>query len=164
MRLARKARVWGGVEEPMTPAERTQVAAIFAAAADLTIATNRADGWPQATTVSYVSDGPTIYFGTWAKSQKAQNIERDPRVSIAVTAPYASWDKIQGVSLGGRAQRVTESGELERVFKLMVGKFPQIGQFVKAGDAEMALYRIEPEIVSILDYTKGFGHTQLVSA
>ena len=26
---------------------------------------------------------------------------------------------------------------------------------------EMALYRIRPEVVSVLDYRKGFGHTDL---
>lgn len=148
----------------MTPAQRTQIATVLASANDLTIATNRPDGWPQATTVSYVADGTTIYFGTWAKSQKAQNIARDPRVSIAITVPYASWDAIQGVSLAGRAMKVTETAELERVFQLMVGKFPQIGQFVNAGDVEMALYRVEPEVVSILDYSKGFGHTEQAGA
>jgi nitroimidazol reductase NimA-like FMN-containing flavoprotein (pyridoxamine 5'-phosphate oxidase superfamily) len=28
----------------------------------MTIATNRPDGWPQATTVGYANDGLTIYF------------------------------------------------------------------------------------------------------
>jgi hypothetical protein len=28
----------------------------------ITVATNRPDGWPQATTVGYVNDGLTIYF------------------------------------------------------------------------------------------------------
>ncbi len=148
----------------LSQAQRTQIATVLASASDLTVATNRADGWPQATTVSYVADGTTIYFGTWAKSQKAQNITRDPRVSIAITAPYASWDAIRGVSLAGRAKRVTDATELERVFQLMVGKFPQIGQFVQAGDVEMALFRVDPEVVSILDYSKGFGHTEFAAA
>lgn len=46
----------------------------------------------------------------------------------------------------------------------MVSKFPQIGQFLKGDDVEMALYRVDPEIVSILDYTQGFGHTEAASA
>ena len=48
----------------------------------MTIATNRPDGWPQATTVVYANDGLTIYFMCGAKSQKAQNIARDNRVSL----------------------------------------------------------------------------------
>jgi general stress protein 26 len=144
--------------------QRQQIATILGVANDLAIATLRPDGWPQVTTVSFVADGTRIYFGTWAKSQKAQNIERDPRVSVTVTAPYAEWSSIRGLSLSGRAVRITDGAELGRVFELMVSKFPQIGQFLKGDDIEMALYRVDPEIVSILDYTQGFGHTEAASA
>lgn len=147
-----------------TNPQRQQIASVLGAANDLAIATIRPDGWPQVTTVSYVADGTRIYFGTWAKSQKAQNMTRDPRVSITVTAPYTDWDAIRGLSMSGHAVRVTEAGELARVFELMVSKFPQIGQFLKGDDVEMALFRVDPEIVSILDYKQGFGHTEAATA
>jgi nitroimidazol reductase NimA-like FMN-containing flavoprotein (pyridoxamine 5'-phosphate oxidase superfamily) len=44
------------------------------------IATNRPDGWPQATTVGYVNDGLTIYFLCSPQSQKAANLARDNRI------------------------------------------------------------------------------------
>lgn len=50
----------------------------------MTIATNRTDGWPQATTVGYANDGLTIYFLCGPQSQKAQNIARDSRVSLTI--------------------------------------------------------------------------------
>jgi general stress protein 26 len=145
-------------------AQRQQIATVLSIAADCTIATVRPDGWPHATTVSFIADGLSIYFCTWSKSQKAQNIAADARVSVTVNAPYTDWNAIQSVSIAAHAKRVTDAAELERVFALMVGKFPQVGQFVNAGDAEMAIFRIDPEIVSILDYRKGFGHTELVAA
>ncbi len=149
----------------LTPAQRDQIVSILDAADDLTVATVRPDGWPQATTVSFVNDGMKIYFGAWSKSQKTQNITRDPRVSITVNAPYKSWDKIRGVSLAGRARRVQDTQEMQRIFTLMVEKFPQIGQFVKGGaDVEMALFCVEPSVVSVLDYSQGFGHAELMSA
>ncbi len=37
----------------------------------MTLATNRPDGWPQATTVGYVNDGLTIWFLCGLESQKA---------------------------------------------------------------------------------------------
>jgi nitroimidazol reductase NimA-like FMN-containing flavoprotein (pyridoxamine 5'-phosphate oxidase superfamily) len=40
----------------------------------MTVATNRPDGWPQATTVGYVNDGLTLYFLCGPESQKAQNL------------------------------------------------------------------------------------------
>ena len=85
-------------------------------------------------------------------------------LSISVTPPYTEWSSIRGLSMSGKALRVTDAAELGRVFELMVSKFPQIGQFLKADDVEMALYRVDPEVVSILDYTQGFGHTEAANA
>ncbi|MGZ3239946.1 MAG: pyridoxamine 5'-phosphate oxidase family protein, partial [Burkholderiaceae bacterium] len=42
-------------------------------AKDLTLATVRPDGYPQATTVSYAHDGLTIYVGVGKDSQKIAN-------------------------------------------------------------------------------------------
>ena len=50
----------------------------------VTIATNRPDGWPQATTVGYVNDGLTIYFLCSPQSQKAANLARDNRISLTI--------------------------------------------------------------------------------
>ena len=58
----------------MDPGLREEILSVLKDASDMTIATIRPDGYPQATTVSYVSDGLTIYFGCAAESQKAQNI------------------------------------------------------------------------------------------
>lgn len=144
--------------------QREKVVATLDAADDLTIATVREDGFPQATTVSFVNDGDKIYFGTSAHSQKARNIERDGRVSLTVNPTYKNWGEIKGISIGGRAHRVTGAEELRKVFELMTDKFPQLMQYVQPQSGEdLALYRVDPEFVSILDYTKGFGHTELVT-
>ena len=58
----------------MDAALREEILSVLKGASDMTIATIRPDGYPQATTVSYVSDGLTIYFGCAARSQKAQNV------------------------------------------------------------------------------------------
>ena len=58
----------------MDAALRGEILSVLKGANDMTIATIRPDGFPQATTVSYVSDGLTIYFGCAARSQKAQNV------------------------------------------------------------------------------------------
>lgn len=44
----------------------------------------------------------------------------------------------------------------------MFGKFPQIRDYVELGDSigELALFRIDPEVISLLDYGKGFGHAE----
>jgi len=50
----------------------------------MTIATLRPDGWPQATMVGYVNDGFLLYCFVARSTQKFANIQRDPRVSIAI--------------------------------------------------------------------------------
>ena len=44
----------------MDPGLRQEIVSILSDANDMTIATVREDGYPQATTVSYVNDGLTI--------------------------------------------------------------------------------------------------------
>jgi general stress protein 26 len=148
----------------MDPALEREIVSILNEATDLTIATVREDGYPQATTVSYVNEGTSIYFGCAAQSQKAKNIGHSAKVSLTVNLPYASWDGIRGLSMGGKAAPVTDPKEMDRVGRLMLRKFPQIARYAPADMEELVLFRITPEIISVLDYRKGFGHTDLLTS
>jgi pyridoxine/pyridoxamine 5'-phosphate oxidase len=85
-----------------------EIISILKGASEMTIATVRPDGYPQATIVNYVSDDLVIYFGCTAESQKARNIARNGKVSVTVTLPSFNWDEIRGLSMGGRAAPVTD--------------------------------------------------------
>lgn len=139
-----------------------EIAAILAEGQDMTIATVRPDGWPQATTVSYASAGTTVYFGCGAASQKARNLAANDRVSLTVNLPYKDWSQIRGLSLSGRASRIQDAEELGRVGVLFMEKFPELAQYIDTPPDEMAMFRIDPEVASVLDYGKGFGHAELV--
>ncbi len=64
-----------------------QIGAVLSEGRDATIATVMADGGPHATTVSYASAGPKLYFGCSSRSLKAANLARDDRVAVTVTLP-----------------------------------------------------------------------------
>jgi len=66
---------------------RQEILSMLKAAGEMTVATVRADGYPQATTVNYVSDGFLIYFGCAAESQKVQNIACNDKVSFSTNPP-----------------------------------------------------------------------------
>ena len=87
----------------MTPKQQADIFGILDGAQDITIATVREDGYPQATMVSFVHDGLTIYFGCGPDSQKARNIKQCDKISLTVNLPYEGWDEIRGLSLGGLA-------------------------------------------------------------
>ncbi|MEI9965952.1 MAG: pyridoxamine 5'-phosphate oxidase family protein [Caulobacteraceae bacterium] len=147
----------------MDAAAKTQITDILARGQDLTLATIREDGFPQAVTLSYVAHGLTIYFGTDANSQKARNMARCPKVSVTVNLPYHDWKEIEGVSLAGIAERITDPSEIARAARLMLAKFPQTVDFMEPSMPPPALFRVTPVVVSVLDYAKGFGHTDLVA-
>lgn len=146
----------------MTPELRDNILGILARHNNMSVATLRADGFPQVTTVGFANDGLKIYFGCGATSQKAQNLRRDPRVSAAIDEDHVDWNEIEGISLAGTAASVTDPAELAKASGLFLAKFPQIAAFGGIDPFNMTLFCIVPSIISVLDYSKGFGHTDLV--
>ena len=146
----------------MTQPPRAQIAAILNEGKDLTIATLRPDGAPQATTVSFASDGVAVFFGCGQDSQKARNLAHDSRVAITVTLPYRDWAEILGLSISGRASEIRDPDEIARVGLMFMAKFPEVAQYVTGPEDSIVFFRVDPDVVSILDYSKGFGHTELV--
>lgn len=133
----------------------------------MTIATLRPDGWPQATTVGYVNEGMRLWFLCGLESQKAQNLARDNRVSITIDHDMSDILAITGLSMAARALRVTDRAEAEKVIRMLPLKYadapPSTAGMQMPTPDEVALFRVEPEIISVLDYTKGFAHTDLVT-
>jgi len=128
----------------------------------MTIATNRPDGWPQATVVGYANDGLIIYCLIGRESQKFANIARDPRVSLAIANDYPQPLQIKGLSIAGRAVEAPDQGEIDHVAEILLRRYPEYKVMPRPDPAAVPLMRITPEIVSILDYSRGFGHTDLV--
>ena len=133
----------------------------------MTIATLRPDGWPQATTVGYVNEGLTIWFLCGLESQKANNLALDNRASITIDHDTSDIMAITGLSMAARAHRVTDRAEAEKVIGMLPLKYPdappQTAQMKMPTPEDVSLFRVIPEIVSVLDYTKGFAHTDLVT-
>lgn len=139
------------------------ILAVLQAAEDLTIATLMPDGAPHATTVSYASEGMAIYFGCGPTSQKAQNLLRDDRVAATINLPHRDWGQIRGLSLQGRARRITDGAKLEAIALLFFNKFSEIAQHAGEIAGELAVFELQPSNIAILDYRRGFGHVDYVS-
>jgi general stress protein 26 len=131
---------------------------------DLTLASIRPDGYPQATTVSYANDGLTIYVGIGKHSQKANNIRRCNKVSLTINADYSDWNHIKGLSMGAVAEIMRDPEEIKHAAACMIKRFPQVAEWANSQQAaDIVLLKITPQVISVLDYEKGFGHTELVT-
>lgn len=130
----------------------------------MTIATLRPDGWPQATTVGYVNDGLTLYFLCGPESQKASNLARDDRVSLTIDDDTSDLMAITGLSMAAHAQAVSDTAEADRVLSMLPAKYPaQTLPVPMPKPEDVRLFRVTPTVISVLDYSKGFGHTDLVT-
>ena len=141
---------------------RALVVDLLAANEVLTLATLREDGRPQANTLAYVSEGLTLYAATGADAAKVLNIRRDPRVSLTVDAGKTDWSALRGVSMAAHAQVLDSRSEIQRVARLMKKRFPSLAEFSDPErDRGWAFLTLVPQVISVIDYTRGFGHSVL---
>lgn len=131
----------------------------------MTVATLRPDGWPQATTVGYVNEALTLYFLCGLDSQKARNLDRDDRISLTIDHDATDLMSITGLSMAAHAHPITDRSEADRVLRMLPLKYadaPPLPMRMPSAD-EVRLFRVTPVVISVLDYSKGFGHTDLVT-
>ncbi len=133
--------------------------------ADLTLATLRKDGWPQANTVSYAHDGLAIYFGTGKDSQKVKNIKHCDKVSLTINEDYqGDWNKIKGLSMAATASILKDKQEVQHAIDCIIKRFPAAADWASTEDlANMAYLKLTPSVISVLDYEQGFGHTEYLT-
>ena len=131
----------------------------------MTVATLRPDGWPQATTVGYVNEGLVIYFLCGLNSQKARNLAHDDRLSLTIDHDTPDLMAITGLSMAARAQAVTDRAEAKKVLGMLPLKYPDAPPLPMKmpSPEEVRLFRVTPIVISVLDYSKGFGHTDLIT-
>lgn len=145
----------------MDQAFKEFVLKVIDGASDLTLATVRPDGYPQATTVSFAHDKLNLFVGIGKHSQKANNVRYNSKVSLTINLPYHDWREIQGLSMSALAEVLAPGPDVELAKSCLLKRFPQIAEWGENGQAnEVAFLKITPQVISILDYTKGFGHTE----
>lgn len=79
-----------------------------------TMATIGADGRPHLVAMWYAVIDGEIWFETKAKSQKAVNLRRDPRIVVMVE-DGETYDTLRGVSIDGTAEVVDDPDALWKV-------------------------------------------------
>lgn len=153
----------------MTPTDPAVVDAILEVldqSTEMSLATCRPDGFPQATTVNFVHDQLTLYCAVGLDSQKAHNLRANNKVSATINRSKRGWQDLQGVSLGGTARILADQAEMRQVAERLLLRHPHLRQFIQGTNtvpwAGMLFIEIVPRVISVLDYRKRFGHTELV--
>ena len=129
----------------------------------MAISTVRPDGWPQTTIVGYANDGLLLYFLISRASQKLANIQHDNRISVAIGEEPADLSEAKAVYAGAEASEVTDAKQRGAAWQLLMKRHPNLEQFELPDRSDAAMMRAFCRHVSILDYSKGFGHTDTLA-
>lgn len=124
----------------------------------MAISTVRPDGWPQTTLVGYANEGLLIYFVISRHGQKFANLKRDQRVSIAVGRDVEDAKDIRELAIAGEASEVTDPRQRERAIDLLLERRPSLKTLQRPDPATAAVMRAAARVITISDYSKGFGH------
>ena len=142
---------------------RRKILSLLEAHRIMTIATLRPDGWPQATTVGYANEGLLLYFVVSRNSQKSANIQKDDRASLVVGRDFHDPSNIKALSIAAHASEVTDETQRKRAVELLLERHPGLRKLEPPHPSHSAVMRAYPTIVTILDYSKGFGHADVLT-
>jgi PPOX class probable F420-dependent enzyme len=129
------------------------------------VATNGPDGHPHLTTLFYVMVDGQMFFWTYGKSQKIQNLRRDPRITCLVE-DGVDYFELRGATVFGKARLIEDYDQLVdlggRVARRMAGaSLGEDGELGDLGDqivAQQARKRVgvivEPEKIASWDHKK----------
>lgn len=146
----------------MTPAAKRFILEQLKSHRNMTLATVRPDGYPQATTVAYANDGLTLYFACDLASQKVRNLRYSSKVSLTINKDWAGWTKVRGLSMGATAKILERPADIQHALALLTRKFREMKSLDAEDLAATVIVRVQPKVISMLDYRRGFGWTKLV--
>lgn len=126
------------------------------------LATAGQDGWPHCTMVGIANDGLRIYFVVSRTSQKLADITNDDRVSLAVGRDVIDPASIKALSISARAAEIDDETERRRAIGLLLEKRPALKRLEEPYLERAAVMVAVPEVIRVLDYSKGYGHSVLL--
>ena len=103
-----------------------EVAAFLDAEKTVVVATNGRDGFPHLMPLWFVVRDGRLWGWTYAKSQKARNLERDPRATLQVEAGV-EYQELRGVMLRCEVRLHRDPAVLEGIAMALVERYTDAG-------------------------------------
>jgi PPOX class probable F420-dependent enzyme len=135
-----------------------EIAAFLAGSRKLQLATINPDGTPHLVTMYYVMLNRQITFWTYRASQKARNLDRDPRVTCLVETGDQYFD-LRGVQVQGTAWCIEEPAAVREIGRhIATGLGDATGdsleEYVEHAARKRVGYAVEPRLIISWDHSK----------
>ncbi len=131
------------------------------------MATINNDGTPHINTAFFCGDGGEIFFLSDKRSMHCRNIEKRPRIAIAVFDSHQNWDADKaGMQIYGEAYECDDTSSISAQ-KLYAKRFPKYASYVKSqkgkSDPHYKFFVVHIHRFTILD-EKRFGEETYISS
>ena len=113
-----------------------EVAELLEQQRTVTLATIGPDGLPHLAGMWFVADGPDLLMWTYATSQKARNMERDPRVSV-MAETGTGYGELRGVCLDCSVELLRDPEQVFAVGRALLAR--NLGLDPSSPEAEAGL-------------------------
>jgi PPOX class probable F420-dependent enzyme len=124
-----------------------EVRAFLAEKMVMQCATNGPRGLPHMVALWFVADGDRLRSWTYAKSQKARNLERDPRATLLIETGH-EYTELRGIQIEAVAELIRDPERVVDYAKEMTIRYAEGIESVE-GDAAAALEAQAPKRVAI---------------
>lgn len=116
-------------------------------------------GYPHLVAMWYVVVDGIIHFTTFGKSQKVQNVKRNPKIT-AMLESGKGYSELKGLVVEGEAELITETPAVARIMAIVGEKYNGIPADTATDEARMkvaskrVIIRIRPANVYSWDHSK----------
>lgn len=123
-------------------------------------------GAAHAASVMFAVDDLSLYWTSDPGTRHSLAIEGNAQVGATVAPDYADFRAIRGLQIAGRARRLCEAAEAAHARELLRRRFPFLLELdrqpaaLRAALDKAAYYRLDPDSVTLIDNSKGFGNRQ----
>ena len=122
------------------------------------LATINPDGTPHLVTMYYAMFDGLVGFWTYRTSQKAVNLDRDPRVTCLFETGEG-YDQLRGMSINGTVERIEDTDRIRDIGTAVYGRYigdftPELADYLEPQARKRWAYLVHPAKVSSWDHRK----------
>ena len=134
------------------------VAALLEAESTLALATTDEVGIALAAPLFYIADeNLCLYWVSSSRSLHSQNLQREPRASLAIYRHAEHWREICGVQMRGTVSTVTDPVRRKDRIRVYSERF-QLGTIFRRALGSSTLYVFRPDCIRYIDNSRRLGY------
>jgi uncharacterized protein YhbP (UPF0306 family) len=145
---------------------RREIVSFLSAYHVMSLATCADDGAAHAASLFYAIDGLALVWTSDAAARHSRHLESRPQVAATLAPDCDDFMAVRGLQIAGSARRLHAEADVACASQAMRRRYPFLDalatapQALRMAHAQAGYYRLEPERITLIDNTRGFGHKE----